>query len=266
MKNTLKISIILAIFAVLAPFSVSYANSDSWCGSTSYTYTVGGILFYAQKACSPPLQPEPTPTPTPTQISQYAVYPTVNLYANINSVSPGQSATLFWNTSNASSCYASSGWSGSKNISGSETVYPYTAITYTLTCTSYSGQQSSDSETIYVNQYYPTPTPVQQGLGAACSISPDSPRIGNIVTFIAFESGGTAPYYYSWSGEVSGASKSVSRTFSTTGQKTASVKITDAYGRTSNGVCDVNVLAAAPAPTPSPTPTVGQVQGASTVC
>jgi len=207
--------------------------------------------------------PYPTANPTPYPTSAQYIYPSVNLYSNTNNV-------LSWNTSNAYSCYASNGWSGSKNLNGSEQVYPYSTTIYTLTCTSYTGQQASDSETIYASQYYPpNPAPVGQALGAACDISPSSPtspRIGSTVTFSAVESGGTAPYYYSWSGEVSGTSKSVSKTFSTTGEKTTTVRITDALGRTASGTCNTNVLAAAPAPTPKSTATPGQVQGATTVC
>ena len=262
MKNILKISIIFGILAILAPFSVSYA-------ATSYSYTGGNCtagLCYDWIADDPIPRQAPTPTPTYYPPNYYYGVPTVNLSASKTSINYGETIGLSWTTSNASSCYGSNSWSGNKNLSGSEYVYPINSSTYTITCINSYGSNSA-SQIIYINQPV---APVQTGLGVACSISPSSPRIGNTVTFSAVESGGTAPYYYSWSGDISGTSKSVSKTFSTTGEKTATVKITDALGRTANGTCKANVLAAAPPPAaepaPKPTPTAGQVQGATTVC
>jgi hypothetical protein len=65
--------------------------------------------------------------------------PTVDLKVN-NSDGPitvpyGSSITLTWTSSNANSCTASGGWSGSKSISGSLTLSNLTSSrTYTLSC------------------------------------------------------------------------------------------------------------------------------------
>jgi hypothetical protein len=75
--------------------------------------------------------------------------PGVSLTATPASISPGGSATLSWSSTNATSCTASGGWSGSKATSGSQTVSPSGTTTYTLTCSG-SSSSASDSETITV--------------------------------------------------------------------------------------------------------------------
>jgi len=68
-----------------------------------------------------------TPPVTPT--------PTVSLSASASSVVSGSSPTLTWSSSNASSCTASGGWTGSKATSGQQAVGPLTATTtFTLAC------------------------------------------------------------------------------------------------------------------------------------
>ena len=63
----------------------------------------------------------------------------------------GNSVTLTWTTSNASSCTASGSWSGSKALSGSETITPDSEgqKSYTLTCSNSAG--TSTSRTVSTN-------------------------------------------------------------------------------------------------------------------
>jgi hypothetical protein len=76
--------------------------------------------------------------------------PTVDLNANPTSVAAGGGTSLSWTTSNASSCTASNGWSGSKAVSGSENIAAVNQqTTYTLTCTGAGGTQA-DSVTVAV--------------------------------------------------------------------------------------------------------------------
>ncbi len=64
------------------------------------------------------------------------VPPTVTLQATPASVGLGGSATLTWDSTAATGCLASGGWSGSRGSSGSETTGALTASTsHTLTCT-----------------------------------------------------------------------------------------------------------------------------------
>ena len=63
----------------------------------------------------------------------------------------GNSVTLTWSTSNASSCSASGSWTGSRALSGSETVTPDTEgqKSFTLTCSNSAG--TSTSRTVSTN-------------------------------------------------------------------------------------------------------------------
>jgi uncharacterized protein (TIGR03118 family) len=75
--------------------------------------------------------------------------PTITLAVQPTTIVAGQSATVTWSTSNATSCTASGAWSGNEPTSGSMVVTPATAgtSTYTLTCVNansgaYSGTSS----------------------------------------------------------------------------------------------------------------------------
>jgi len=92
---------------------------------------------------------------------QSAPQPTVTLSANPNQITQGGSSLLTWNSQNASTCTASGGWSGYRQLSGSETVNPAGTTTYTLTCSNSAGAQATASATVYVisePQYPPTLT------------------------------------------------------------------------------------------------------------
>ena len=66
-----------------------------------------------------------------------AAMPTVTMSVSPTSINAGQSATLMWSSTQASSCTASGAWSGSQPAMGSQAVTPTTSgsVTYTLTCT-----------------------------------------------------------------------------------------------------------------------------------
>lgn len=83
--------------------------------------------------------------------------PTLNFSANPTSINQGQSTTLTWSTTHATSCTASGGWSGSKLVNGSEVKYPSPppSVTYTLVCTGLGGTVSQ-SATINISTFLPT--------------------------------------------------------------------------------------------------------------
>lgn len=77
--------------------------------------------------------------------------PTLSLSASPATVNSGGQSVLTWSSSNATSCTASGGWTGSKAANGTETVGPLTqTTTYQLTCTG-AGGQISRSATVSVN-------------------------------------------------------------------------------------------------------------------
>lgn len=70
--------------------------------------------------------------------------PTVTITANPASVTSGASSILTWSSTDATSCVASGNWTGSKGISGTETIANITAASaFTLTCTGAGGMGSS---------------------------------------------------------------------------------------------------------------------------
>ncbi|MEK7556158.1 MAG: peptidoglycan-binding protein [Patescibacteria group bacterium] len=86
--------------------------------------------------------------------------PTLTLSANPTSVSSGGQSTLTWSTTNATSCIANDGWSGTKAINGTSAVTPTQTATYTLACTG-AGGSVTQSVTVSVTT---TPPPNQNGL------------------------------------------------------------------------------------------------------
>lgn len=94
-----------------------------------------------------------------TSGSGSGLWPTISFGSTgSDTVVAGASVDLNWNVSNANTCTASDGWSGSKNLSGTETVGPIINDTnFTLTCT---GEQGTSSSTvnIAVNGDFTSPT------------------------------------------------------------------------------------------------------------
>ena len=72
--------------------------------------------------------------------------------SSIFSTEVGSSVEITWSSSNASSCSASGGWSGTKDVNGSETIEVSSVgdTTYTLTC---SGEGGNASRTITIEGY-----------------------------------------------------------------------------------------------------------------
>ncbi len=105
---------------------------------------VVGILF-AQNVFGAAYVP-PAPAPT-VSISASPDYLTQYIGGDI----PAANSILSWTTTNAVSCSASGGWSGTQpTSSNSYYVSPYSTTTYTLTCVNSSGVKASDSVTVNV--------------------------------------------------------------------------------------------------------------------
>ena len=91
--------------------------------------------------------------------------PTVSLSASPVTVPSGSPATLTWSSTNATSCTASGGWSGSRPLSGSQATGNLAATTtYTLACTGSGGSASqSTTVTVTVGATGPFPLRVEPG-------------------------------------------------------------------------------------------------------
>ncbi len=94
--------------------------------TTLYVLTCTGAGGTAQaQAVIAVTQPEPAPT--------------ISLSANHYAIDAGGSAALSWSATNASSCAAGGGWTGTEPITGSQSVSPTATTSYTLTCTGAGG-------------------------------------------------------------------------------------------------------------------------------
>jgi parallel beta-helix repeat protein len=107
----------------------------------------------------------PTPTPAPTNQP-----PTVTITAIPATLSvAGQGTTLQWSTTNATSCTASGGWSGSQALGGTTRFTPSATTIYTLTCQGPRGS-GQGSATVTVGQassctLYTSGSTIPQGFG-----------------------------------------------------------------------------------------------------
>jgi len=85
--------------------------------------------------------------------------PTVTLSANPTAVTAGGSSTLTWSSTNATSCVATGGWTGTKATSGNQSTGTLNATTlFALACTG-TGGTAQQSVTVTVNAVPPPPAP-----------------------------------------------------------------------------------------------------------
>ena len=123
--------------------SGSEAITPVAAGATSYTLTctkTGGAATTSATVSLTTLPPVPV----------------VSISASPDHIVPGDSVTLTWSSTDATSCTASDAWSGSKATSGSTTVTPPAGLDfYTLTCT---GPGGSGVGKATVTATYPAPT------------------------------------------------------------------------------------------------------------
>ena len=109
-------------------------STGSLAASTSYTLVCSGTGGSRSAATTVTVNSAPIAS--------------VALSASPQSVTSGGSTTLTWNSSNATSCLAADGWSGTRPTSGSEPIGPLTATTsFSLTC---SNAVNSDGKTVTV--------------------------------------------------------------------------------------------------------------------
>ena len=111
-----------------------------------------GAVFATLAACEgDSLTPQGSGTPTSAGTTD--VKPSVSLQPSATSIKSGQAITLTWNASDAQTCTASGGWSGTQPTSGSLSTPQLSSTTsYTLTCTG-SGGSTTQSRQVTVTPY-----------------------------------------------------------------------------------------------------------------
>ena len=137
--------------------------------------TVCSSLMVALGGCGGDGNSQATTAGTSLEQSTAAA-PEVSLSATHGTVSSGAASTLSWSSTNASSCTASGGWSGSEPTSGSVSTGALSAsTTYTLAC---SGPGGNASQSVTVNVSAPanptvslSATPGTVSSGSASTLS-----------------------------------------------------------------------------------------------
>ncbi|MCR4330445.1 MAG: carbohydrate-binding protein [Patescibacteria group bacterium] len=136
---------------------------QSWTTITSpsFSLTAGShILRLAMETSSAVTQSIANFNFLTIRVPGSAPAPTLTLSANPTNVSSGSQSTLTWSTTNATSCTASGGWSGTKATNSTSSITPDQTTTYTLACTG-TGGSVTKSVTVSVAT---TPPSNQNGL------------------------------------------------------------------------------------------------------
>jgi len=120
--------------------------------------------------------------------------PTLQFTSSADTIKSGESVTLDWTTTFANSCLASSNWTGTKAISGSETVGPLSETqTFTLTCTGSEGDAVKNI-TVTVEEVSVDPEPKDDFAIASQSVS--SQVSGSAVINVVLNESGTIVVNY----------------------------------------------------------------------
>jgi hypothetical protein len=139
--------------------TTSCAASGGWAGSQSTSGTISTGALSATTmftlTCSGPGGSVTQSTTVTVTVAPPP--PAVTLTANPSSVIVGNTTQLTWSSSNATICAASGGWTGSRQLSGTETSSALNATTnFTLSCT---GNGGTTTRTITVTaSAAPAPT------------------------------------------------------------------------------------------------------------
>ncbi len=84
--------------------------------------------------------------------------PAVKLTASPTTITSGGSSTLTWSSTNATSCTASGGWTGTEATSGTLAVSPTSTTTYALSCTGTDGTAQASATVTVKSASAPTVT------------------------------------------------------------------------------------------------------------
>ncbi len=82
--------------------------------------------------------------------------PTISFTVDPPTIRRGEQATLFWSTTDATSCQAGGGWGGIKDPSGGESVQPLSTQSYRLTCTGDGGVNTATVTLVVSGALEPT--------------------------------------------------------------------------------------------------------------
>lgn len=200
-------------------------------GTLGNLYLPGFSVFNYTILTGATIQPKSSEQQGTARVTYFAgqtatVPPTASLVANPSSIPAGGQSVLTWSSTGAATC-SSTSFSTGGTTSGSVTVSPSQTTTYSVSCTG-AGGSASASASVAIQASANNPSPGGPLL-ASCRVSPSTAEVGETVAWTSTVSGGSGSYSYSWSGtdNLSGSASQISRAYTTTGQKTASLTVTD---------------------------------------
>jgi hypothetical protein len=132
--------------ALVASPTGTSASVTGLSGGTLYAFSVAALDAAGNASTQSAAVLVTTPVPAP---------PTISFSAAPDTVTAGQSVTLTWSSTGATSCTASDGWSGTRPTSGSQAVAPAATTAYILTCMGIGGAAST-SVLVTVTTLLPT--------------------------------------------------------------------------------------------------------------
>jgi hypothetical protein len=214
--------------------SGAWGGSEATSGTQSVTPTATGSLGYVLTCTGAGGSGNAT-----ASLTVAAAVPTVTISVSPTSITVGQSATLTWSSTNATSCTASNAWTGSEAVSGtlSETPTAAGSLSYVLTCT---GAGGSAHATAVLTVTAPAPT-------VTITVAPTSITVGQSATLTWSSTNATScTASGSWSG-AEAISGTLSVTPTASGTASYALACTGAGG-TANGTAVLTVSAASAPP------------------
>ena len=151
--------------------SGAWNGSEAASGSQSVTPTATGTQTYTLSCTGPGGSASNSASLTVNAVG-------VTISVSQTTITAGQSATLTWSSTNATSCTASGAWSGHEGTSGSQSVTPMAAgtQTYSLNCTGPEGS-GSNSASLIVDALLSNGTTISP---QSTSVKPFEPIIFNV--------------------------------------------------------------------------------------
>lgn len=224
-------------------------------GSVKVTPTVASSLDYTL-LCLDTSTVTGTSTSTSTTATLTVITPpapTVTVTVTPSTITLGQSATLTWSSTFATSCTADSAWSGAQAASGSLAVTPTTAggFAYSLTCSGYGGTGNGAAALIVT----PAEPPPANAPTVTVTITPGTVTVGQSAKLTwSSTNAASCTADSAWTG-AQATSGTLSVSPSSAGGYAYSLTCTGTGG-TANGAVGLSVTPAAPPQSDIPTVTI----------
>ncbi len=124
--------------------------------TTKYTLNCASASGSLLKEVTIQVQASTTATTTPATTTQPVA---VSFTLSPTTVSAGEKVTLVWSSSGATSCTAGVGWSGTKALSGSESLTPTNSTSYSLTCSNTATSSTRNANVTVTQNTTQVPSP-----------------------------------------------------------------------------------------------------------